>query len=122
RDAGHARLGEDARTALDTMWTLEQTSGDQMGAWAWLQFGLRPWEASDSRYYGAALAALAVATAPENYRATPGLQNNLALLRDYLNREYATQPLANRLVVLWASTKWPALVEPERRQALISET
>jgi len=122
RDAGNGRLGEDARTALESMWALQQTSGDQTGAWAWLQFGLRPWEASDSQYYGAALAALAVGTAPDNYRSTPAVQKHVALLRDYLNREYTKQSLANRLVVLWASTKWPDLVEPERRKSVISET
>jgi squalene-hopene/tetraprenyl-beta-curcumene cyclase len=43
------------------------------------------------------------------------------LLREYLDREYATQSLYNRTVLLWASTKLPGLVTPERRKVLVTE-
>jgi len=103
------------------MWALQQTQGDRAGAWAWLQFGLKPWEASDSPYYGAALAAVAVGAAPQHYARTPALQGRLTLLREYLHREYSKQSLANRLVVLWASAKWPALLSREQRRALVED-
>jgi len=102
------------------MWALQQTTGDQAGAWPWLQFDLSPWEGRDSQYYGAALAALAVCTAPEHYRSS-GIQNNLELLRTYLAREYSRQPLSNRVVLLWASTKLSGLLEKERQKALVNE-
>ncbi len=82
---------------------------------------MEPWEASDSQYYGAALAAVAAGMAPENYRSTPGIQNNLKLLREYLNREYATQSIINHVVLLWASTKLPELLEAGRQKTIIDE-
>lgn len=74
------------------MWTLQEKTGDKHGAWWWLQFGLRPWEAKDSECYGAALAALAVGIAPENCRSSPEIQNDLRLLREYLDRCYENSP------------------------------
>jgi squalene-hopene/tetraprenyl-beta-curcumene cyclase len=121
RDAQNGRLSEDTRVALDNMWALQQTTGDRAGAWPWLQFGLSPWEDRDAPYYGAALAALAVGTAPENYRSTAAIEEHLKLLRAYLAREYATQPLSNRLVLAWASTRLSGLLEPERQQSLVHE-
>jgi squalene-hopene/tetraprenyl-beta-curcumene cyclase len=121
RDARNGRLNEDTRTALDNMWALQQTTGDQAGAWSWLQFGLNPWEGTDAQYYGASLAALAVGTAPGNYRSTAAIQDNLELLRAYLDREYSNQPLSNRVVLLWASTNLPGLLELELQESLVSE-
>jgi squalene-hopene/tetraprenyl-beta-curcumene cyclase len=120
-DAQNGRFSEDTRTALDNMWALQQTTGDQAGAWPWLQFGLSPWEGRDSQYYGAALAALAVGTAPENYRSGAAIQDNLRLLRAYLDREYPRQSLSNRVVLLWASTKLSGLLQTEREESLISD-
>jgi squalene-hopene/tetraprenyl-beta-curcumene cyclase len=120
-DARNHRFSEDTRTALDRMWALQQTTGDQAGAWRWLQFGLSPWEGTDSRFYGAALAALAVGTAPGNYRSSAAIQDKLELLRAYLDREYQTQPLSNRVVLLWASTKLSGLLGQEREASLIND-
>jgi len=103
------------------MWAVQQITGDRAGAWPWLQFGLNPWEGKDSQYYGAALAALAVGAAPENYRSSAAIQNNLGLLRTYLDREYARQSLSDRVVLLWASTKLSGLLEKERQKSLVNE-
>jgi squalene-hopene/tetraprenyl-beta-curcumene cyclase len=120
-DAQTGRFSEDTRTALDNMWALQQTTGDQAGAWPWLQLGLSPWEGRDSQYYGAALAALAVGTAPEHYRSSATIQHNVELLRSYLDREYPNQSLSNRVVLLWASTKLSGLLEKEREKSLVTE-
>jgi len=120
-DAETGRLSDDARAAFDEMWAQQKTTGDDKGAWSWLDFDLRPWEARESSYYGAALAAAAVGTAPESYRSTPAIQDHLMQLREYLDRDYATQSLLNRTVLLWASTKLPGLVTPERRTSLVTE-
>ena len=116
---GH--LSEDTRAGFENMWAEQQTSGDKKGAWLWLRFKNEPWEADDSDYYGAALAAIAVGTAPENYRSNPEIQNSLKMLREYLNREYTAQTLSNRAVLLWASAKLPGLLDPARQKALINE-
>jgi squalene-hopene/tetraprenyl-beta-curcumene cyclase len=120
-DARNGRLSDETRAAFDNMWAIEQTAGDKKGAWWWLRFGMEPWEANDSEYYGAALAAVAVGMAPENYRSTPKIQNNLALLREYLAREYSRQSPSNRVVVLWAASKWPGLLKPEQQKSIIDE-
>jgi squalene-hopene/tetraprenyl-beta-curcumene cyclase len=117
----NAHLSEETRSAFENMWAEQQTAGAQKGAWLWLRFKNEPWEADDSDYYGAALAAIAAGIAPENYRAKPEIQDNLKMLREYLNREYAAQTLSNRAALLWASAKLPGLIEPERQKALISE-
>jgi hypothetical protein len=114
-------LSEDSRLALENMWSLQQTTGDLKGAWFWLQFDHEPFEAHDSKYYGAALAAVAVGTAGENYRSQPSIQDKLALLREYLNREYPKQSLINQVVLLWASARWPGLLTADRRSSIIND-
>ena len=120
-DAQNGQLSHDTRTALDNMWAEQQTTGNKKGAWLWLRFANEPWEADDSDYYGATLAAVAAGTAPENYRARPEIQNNVKMLRDYLNRECAAQTTINRVVLLWASARLPGLLDPERQKAIINE-
>jgi len=112
-------MGDITRVAFRNMWALQQTEGDDKGAWLWLQFNMEPFEAKDSQYYGAVLAAIAVGSAPGNYGSSPEIQEKLALLRDYLDRNYKTQSMMNRVVLLWASAKLPGLVSPERQRAII---
>jgi squalene-hopene/tetraprenyl-beta-curcumene cyclase len=120
-DAQSGRLSDDTRAAFDHMWAQQQTIGDDRGAWHWLQFDQEPWEANDSPYYGAALAAMAVGTAPESYGSSPEIQNHLQLLREYLNRRSAAQSTINRVFLLWASTKLPGLLRPEQQKAIVNE-
>jgi squalene-hopene/tetraprenyl-beta-curcumene cyclase len=120
-DSRDGHLSDDTRAAFRNMWKLQQTAGPSEGAWSWLQFRLEPWEAADSEYYGAALAAIAVGTAPEDYPSSPEIQNNLALLRGYLKRKYPTESTANRAVLLWAATRLPGLLDSEQEKSLIAE-
>src|SRR6202158_1057220 len=115
-DVQNKRLRNDTRTALDNMWAEQQTTGDKAGAWLWLRFANEPWEADDSDFYGATLAAIAVGAAPGNYRAKPEIQNNLKLLREYLNHHCAGQAALNRAVLLWASAKVPGLLDAEKQK------
>ena len=121
RDAQSGRLSDDTRSAFDNMWALQQTTGESRGAWLWLQFDQEPWEAKDSPYYGAALAAIAVGTAPGGYGSRSEIQNNLQLLREYLNRESAAQSTISRVFLLWASTKLPGLLQPEQQRVIVNE-
>ena len=70
-DAQSGQLSDDTRAAFDNMWALQQTTGENAGSWLWLQFDQEPWEGNDSAYYGAALAAIAVGTAPGSMRRAP---------------------------------------------------
>jgi squalene-hopene/tetraprenyl-beta-curcumene cyclase len=116
-DAQSGRLSDDTRLAFENMWALQQTSG----AWLWLQFDQEPWEADDSDFYGATLAAMAVGIAPENYAETPAIQDNLKRLREYLSREGANQSTINRIFLLWASANLPGVISPELRKVIIDE-
>jgi squalene-hopene/tetraprenyl-beta-curcumene cyclase len=120
-DAQSGQLSEDGRLALANMWAEQVTSGEQQGAWRWLRFKNEPWEADDSDFYGAALAAIATGIAPGNYRSQPEVQGKLKLLRGYLNRKAADEPVMNRVVMLWAGAKVPGLVEPALERAVLTE-
>ena len=121
RDAQSGQLSNDAHTAFENMWAEQQTAGKQKGAWLWLRFKNEPWEADDSDYFGATLAAVAIGIAPGNYHATPEVQASLTLLREYLNREFAAQTTMNRVLLLWATAKLPGLLEPDRQKTIIGE-
>lgn len=120
-DAQSGYLSNDMGTALNNMWSEQQSTGDKKGSWLWLRFANEPWEADDSAFYGATLAAIAVGTAPGNYRSTPEIQNNLKLLGEYLNRECTGQTTINRAVLLWASAKVPGLLQSDKQKAIITE-
>ena len=121
RDAQNGQLSNDARKAFENMWAEQQIAGKQKGAWLWLRFKNEPWEADDSDYFGATLAAVAIGIAPGNYRATPEVQTSLGALREYLNREFAVQTPVNRVLLLWGAAKLPGLLEPDRQKAIIGE-
>jgi squalene-hopene/tetraprenyl-beta-curcumene cyclase len=119
RDATTGALSDDAKHAFANMWALQFTAGDLKGAWAWLNFHYEPWEAPESGYYGAALAAVAVGMAPGGYASSSDIQDRLKLLRDYLQKSEANERLFNRLTVLWASTKIENLLTKEQQKAIV---
>jgi len=121
RDASTGRLSKDTRLAFQEMWVEQRQSGHLKGSWPWQQFGLEPSESENGVYYGATLAAVAVGVAPENYRASPDIQGNLALLRAYLREKYRNECLFDRIELLWAATKFPGLLDPTTQGQLIGE-
>lgn len=121
RDAQSGTLSDDAKEAFEHLWEQQQKDGERKGAWLWQMFGLNPWEGDISPYYGATLAAAAIGMAPENYRAKPEIQNNIKLLREYLDRESEAQPLVNRVMLLWAETKLPGVMKADRQKAVLQE-
>ena len=120
RDAEAGALSAEARQAFANMWALQFKNGDLKGAWAWLNFHYEPWESNDSPYFGATIAALAIGSAPGGYASSPEIQDQMKLLREYLQKGADTQTLFNRLMVLWASAKLPGLLTPEQRQAIVA--
>ena len=64
--------------AFDNLWALQFRNGELKGAWAWLNCN-EPWEGNGSAYFGAALAAIAVGTAPGEYAASQDIQDRLTL-------------------------------------------
>ena len=122
RDARDSRLSDDARLAFDHLWEMQLDHGKQSGAWPWLHADLEPWEEDGGPYYGAALAAIAVGTAPEGYAHEMANTDRVARLSSYLTDNYDDQNLFNKLTALWASTRLPGLLEPADQVAVIEET
>jgi len=120
-DSERGRLTDLSQTAFKHMWASQLSTGADAGSWEWLNFHNAPWESNESHYYGSALAAVAVSIAPGNYSKTAAIQPGLAALKGYLDRNYDSQPMANRLVVLWASRGLPGLLSASRREALLSD-
>jgi squalene-hopene/tetraprenyl-beta-curcumene cyclase len=120
RDEAAGRLSDDTRLAFANMWALQFKAGDLTGAWAWLQFHIEPWEGQDSAYFGAALAAVAVGSAPDGYAADPQLKDRIQALRDYLEKGVGSEPLLNRLMALWASAKLPPILADDERKTIIT--
>src|SRR3954447_24121653 len=108
RDARNGSLSEEGRRALDNMWALQMKTGEQSGAWTWLQFHNEPWEGDSSPFHGASLAAIAVHGAPGGYAAAPENVERVKALDDYLRKNQAQEVLLNRAMLLWASTLAPA--------------
>ena len=119
RDARDGSLSEEGRRAFDNLWPLQMKTGEQTGAWTWLQFHNEPWEGDSSAFHGATLAAIAVHSAPGGYAAMPENQARVKALHDYLRKGNEQQPLLSRAMLLWAATTAPALLTPEAKQAIV---
>lgn len=117
-DSQQGHLDSVTRKAFDAAWALQLKSGEHAGSWDWQIFHLSPWESAESQYQGATFMALAVGWAPEHYQKSRTIQANLRELRAYLRREYAAQPLLNRVVVLWASANFPGLLSKGEQRIL----
>jgi hypothetical protein len=131
RDHRQGVVGADARQAFASMFALQQSTGDQAGAWRWLDFGLRPWESTTSPYFGAALAAIAIGLEPHGYAESAEIQSNLDLLRRYLRshldetlwdrlRRHDNADLFDRAMLLWASANLPGLLSTDERRAAVT--
>jgi len=120
-DARQGQLSETTRAAFDHAWALQSQTGPIAGAWVWQNFHYTPWESPESEYHGAALMAVAVGTAPGNYRNDAKIAAHLDLLRGYLASHYDAQPLVNQVVLLWASAHVPELLTPDQRNKLVAK-
>ena len=119
-DSQAGRLSPDARLALDNMWALQLKSGEMNGSWAWLQFHNAPWE-GDSQFYGTALAAVAIGSAPGNYQAEPPIQDGVKRMRAWLVKSMDSQTPLDRTVLLWASTRLSGLLTAEQQRAIVAD-
>jgi squalene-hopene/tetraprenyl-beta-curcumene cyclase len=73
----------------------------------------------ESNFYGATLAALAAGGAPAEYRARPAVKERLADLAAFLRGGEESQPLHNRLMLLWASAKLPEALPTGARRSIV---
>ena len=119
-DVPAGRLSPDGRLALENMWALQLKSGDMSGSWAWLQFHNAPWE-GDSQFYGTALAAVAIGSAPGNYQSEPEIQAGIRMLRTWLVKSMDVQTPVDRVALLWASAKLKGLLTQPQQNTIVDE-
>ena len=117
RQRGDTTPDATLKAAFANLWQTQETEGEKKGSWAWLDFGLEPWESPNARYYGACLAAIAVGTAPGDFKKDPGV----ALLRTYLNDNLAVQSPFNKAWALIAAQKLDNLQTPDEQKKWIDE-
>jgi hypothetical protein len=120
---GRTQPATATRTALQNLWATQATEGDAAGSWDWLNFGLEPWEATGSRVFGGALAAIAVGTSPGylDQKLDETASRGVRSLRDYLRRRFPEESLYNRLWILEASTTFEGLLSADQEREVIDQ-
>jgi squalene-hopene/tetraprenyl-beta-curcumene cyclase len=126
RDARQGSLSVNTEEAFERLWAVQIKHGPTKGAWSWMNVDHEPFGASDSQYWGASMAALAVGTAPGGYQSRVEIQHNLGALRAYLTSQpngsqQSAQPLHNRLALVWASTSLRGLLKDSDRKEIVRE-
>lgn len=116
-DSRQGRFGDDAKLALENLWSLQQADG----SWKWFDFHNAPWENARSPYWGAALGALAASYAPADYRAKPEIAQKLALAEGYLRQNLNSQISFNKIFVLYAAARLPGLLDAGQKNAIVAE-
>jgi squalene-hopene/tetraprenyl-beta-curcumene cyclase len=123
RYQGRSSPSEATGQAFAHLWQTQVQSGDDKGTWEWLNFNEAPWGDAEARYLGAALAAIAVGTAPGYY--TPGADADtdarVTMLRGYLKDGLRRQNLHNRAWGLWAAAKVEGILTPAEQKKVIEE-
>jgi squalene-hopene/tetraprenyl-beta-curcumene cyclase len=103
-----------SRKALDRMWTRQRADG----AWDWLKCSWPPMEHDD--YFGAVLAAVGTALAPDGYARSDAARAGLDKLKQYLRKTPAPN-LHHKAWLLWASSNLDGLMTADERQQTIKQ-
>ena len=122
RNQGRDSPSDVTKQAFSNLWARQVQSGAHKGSWEWLDFNEAPWGIAEGRYFGAALAAIAVGTAPGYLTSDSdaATQANIQTLREYLSVELAKQDLHNQAWALWAAATVEGILTPAERQDLIA--
>jgi squalene-hopene/tetraprenyl-beta-curcumene cyclase len=115
--AGRDQPGEHTQKALRQLWETQRADG----SWDWMNFAQEPDESTDSQYYGAALAAIAVGLAPgSRTEGDEATANYVGRLRAYLGSRYGEQNLYRQTWALLASTRLAGVLNADQRHSLIA--
>ncbi|MBS2016717.1 MAG: hypothetical protein JST00_27785 [Deltaproteobacteria bacterium] len=106
-------LSAKSKTALDRMWA--QQSAD--GSWAWLEFGLEPWETRND--WGTAMAGFVAGSVPAGTSSAQAA--GTTKLIGYLKGRLKSMAFHDRVTVLWVSSKLPDLLTAEEKTAIVDE-
>lgn len=116
-DASANRFGDDAKLALENMWSLQNTDG----SWPWFDFHNGPWENKTSPYWGATLSLWAVSFAPADYRARPEVCAKSRLATEYLRKNRDSQIAFNKIFLLYAAARTPDLLSAPEKKSILDE-
>ncbi len=110
-------LSPSAMRALDLMWASQRADG----AWDWFDFKYEPWETGDD--CGVAFAASLVADLPAAERSRAGAR--VERLAEHARARLAARAnppkLHQRVYLLWASDRWPGLLDDALRRELAAD-
>lgn len=120
---GRTELSDVTKKALSILWSTQVTEGPNQGSWEWLNFGMQPWESTDSRFQGACLAAIAIgaATGGGSAKIDAPTQTRLDLLRDYLKSHLDSQNFHNQAWMLWAASSCNGLLTQPQKDRLVAQ-
>jgi squalene-hopene/tetraprenyl-beta-curcumene cyclase len=123
RYQGRSSPSEATKQAFSNLWQTQVQAGANKGTWDWLDFNEPPWGTAEARYFGAALAAIAVGTAPGYYTPRADRDNDarVELLRGYLRDRLPKQNLHNRTWGLWAATKVKGILTKAEQDKLVDQ-
>ena len=120
RDQERGLFGTDTRTAFDHMWAIQSRNAANAGGFPWLNFHLEPWESPSATYWGATLAAIAVARAPASYRDDPAVAPHVEALRGYLRAGLPSATLYTSALILIADAAIHGVLDPAQRDAIVT--
>jgi squalene-hopene/tetraprenyl-beta-curcumene cyclase len=123
RYQGRSSPSAATKQAFANLWQTQEQVGANKGTWDWLDFNEAPWGNTEARYFGAALAAVAVGTAPGYYTtgADADTDRRVKLLGRYLRDGLPRQTLHNRAWGLWAATKVQGILIQAEQKRLIDQ-
>jgi squalene-hopene/tetraprenyl-beta-curcumene cyclase len=123
RYEGRSSPSEATEQAFANLWATQVKGGDDKGTWDWLDFNEAPWGNKEARYVGAALAAIAIGTAPGYYTSGGDRDTDarVELLQSYLKDQLTKQTLHNRAWGLWAATQVSGILTPAEQKKVIDD-
>jgi squalene-hopene/tetraprenyl-beta-curcumene cyclase len=123
RNQERSSPSETTRQAFTNLWATQAQDGEHQGSWNWLDFKEPPWGCQEARYFGAALAAIAVGTAPGYY--TPGrdaeTDRGVELQRGYLRDHFAKQNLHDQVWALWAAARLDGVLAKDEQDQVMEQ-
>jgi squalene-hopene/tetraprenyl-beta-curcumene cyclase len=106
-------LSDAAKSALDRMWDQQGTDG----SWAWLEFGLEPWETRND--FGVGMAALVAGRIPAG--TSEKQEAGVTKLKAYATKRFSAMVLHDRAVLLWANGSLAGVLDEARVTSVVDD-
>lgn len=106
-------LSDTAKSALDKMW--DQQGAD--GSWAWLEFGLEPWETRND--FGVGIAALIAGRIPADTSAKQAA--GVTKIKSYVGKKFTAMALHDRIVLLWANGSLAGVLDDAKVESVVTD-